>query len=332
MTTTPARILITGASGVIGSRLLPVLAARHRITALTRSRPVPGAHRSVPADLTAPGLGLTPADRDRLAGEIDLIVHCAGVSGFSLDNLELFEQINVRGTRHVLDLAMRADVPVVMLSSTSAAQHYLEPDPTSQALQAYADSKRRAEELAQRCPQPVAMIRTALLLIGSAAEAADPRQQFPPVLLDSLLRGRVRRLPVSTEHWFDAIAVESLVEYTVAAIAAMSRAAESTAGVHWATAGTARLTMGDVLDACSANLDQRGKPLRIPEFTPTTEPGRGLGRLVQLGLFAPETQPFPSTMGALPGGPERVRRADLLPALAANVDLVAQGLFPAVPV
>ncbi|MFB9909056.1 NAD-dependent epimerase/dehydratase family protein [Allokutzneria oryzae] len=325
-----ARVLLTGASGVIGSRLLPVLAARHRVTALTRQRAVPEAVRCVAADVRVPGLGLDHDTWRRLREETDIVVHCAGVSGFTLSNLDMFKEINVWGTRNVLDLAAEAAVPVVMMSSTSAAQDYTDDDPTSRALRAYADSKRRAEQLAAACPEPVAMIRTALLLVGSNDGAADPRQQFPPVLLEALLRGRVRRLPVTSGHWFDAIRVETLVRYTAAVVEAMLDVPGAVPSLHWATAGPARLTMADVMAACSTVAAAAGLPFRHPELQPSAEPRRGLERLVQLGLFAPDAPPFPSTLGSVAGGPVPPQRSELLSALEANTSLVSQWLSAAV--
>ena len=68
------RILLTGASGFIGTPLLRTLAEQHQVHALSRRGPVAGAPdgvRWIEADLRDPGLA------QRLPGELDVIVHLA---------------------------------------------------------------------------------------------------------------------------------------------------------------------------------------------------------------------------------------------------------------
>ncbi|HER33846.1 MAG TPA: NAD-dependent epimerase/dehydratase family protein, partial [Halothiobacillaceae bacterium] len=91
------RVFVTGASGFIGRRLLPVLAAaEHEVTALL----LPGdetrldaASRIVPGDITqAESLAGLPAEHDA-------IVHLAGAVGYG-QTFARCTQLNVVGTRN----------------------------------------------------------------------------------------------------------------------------------------------------------------------------------------------------------------------------------------
>jgi thioester reductase-like protein len=60
--------------------------------------------RAYAADVTAPGLGLDPSVRDRLACEVSTIVHSAASVSFTL-SLEEARGINLEGTRRMLEFA-----------------------------------------------------------------------------------------------------------------------------------------------------------------------------------------------------------------------------------
>jgi thioester reductase-like protein len=123
-------ILLTGATGFLGMQVLdriledtdrPVLApVRARDGAGARERLADvlkllygsadrhsGRIRAVPADITAPCLGLDADTWGRLARECGAIVHCAASVSFA-ESLGDARAINVGGTRHVLALARRA--------------------------------------------------------------------------------------------------------------------------------------------------------------------------------------------------------------------------------
>ena len=319
MTSSRPTVLLTGSTGVIGTSLLPALAARYDITALVHRRRPQGATTCVQADLTAEGLGLSEHQRRELAAGIDVVVHCAALTDFAPPDLADFEDVNVDGTRRILELAEDAQVPVVLLSSAAAALELAEDDLAARCLNAYGRSKLRAEELAAHSTQPVAVVRTALLFAARGA-TSTPHHQFPHALFDTLLRGRTGGLPVNPDHWCDIIPMETLVEYVTALTEAQLRRDPAAPGLHWVTAGPARLTAADLERACLAFLDEAGRPATGPLLAaPTTARTRshGIARLAQLGFQPPEQSSLPSHLDRLL--PTQLTRATVLDSLDHNV-------------
>ncbi len=128
MSSTDGTVLLTGATGFVGMELLARYlersdrrivtlirapdhdAARERLDAVLTNLFGRGASRharrveAVAAELTAPGLGLAPERRERLAGEVTTIVHSAASVSFAMP-IEEARAINFQGTRRMLDFA-----------------------------------------------------------------------------------------------------------------------------------------------------------------------------------------------------------------------------------
>ncbi|WP_171163724.1 SDR family oxidoreductase [Streptomyces sp. I05A-00742] len=313
-------VLLTGSTGVIGTSLLPALAARHHITALVRHRRPDAPVACVEGDLTAEDLGMSTSRRRELAAKIDVIVHCAGLTAMAPPDLTAFDTINAEGTRRILRLAEETGVPVLLLSSAAAAFQTPGEDLAARSMRAYSTSKRRAEELAAHCTQPVAIVRPALLFAARNA-TTPPRHQFPHALLTALLQDRAEGLPVNPDHWCDVLPIEMLTDYLTALTDALLRGDTTAAALHWVTAGQARLTAADMERACLDYLAETGRPTR-PLLAPpgaTHRRSHGMARIAQLGFQPPEQPALPSHLDRLL--PSRLTREAALEALARNVRL-----------
>ncbi|MFF4369483.1 SDR family oxidoreductase [Streptomyces sp. NPDC001594] len=312
-------VVLTGSTGVIGTSLLPALTARYDVTALIHHRRPRGATTCLQADLTREGLGLDQRQYRNLAAAVDVIVHCAALTAFAPPDLTAFDDVNAEGTRRILQLAADAQAPVVLLSSAAAAVEVAGDDLAARSMRAYSHSKRRAEELAARSRQPVAIVRPALLFADRHAAAA-PRHQFPHALFDLLLRGRRGGLPVNPDHWCDILPMEMLVDYVSALVEAQLHGDAAVPGIHWVTAGPARLTAADVAQACTDLLKEAGRSLPGPLLAPPATNRRrthGMGRMAQLGFQPPTQPPLPCDVRRLL--PTQLTRAASLEALAHNV-------------
>jgi nucleoside-diphosphate-sugar epimerase len=144
------RILLTGASGFIGTPLLRTLAEQHDVHALSRRGPVAGAPdgvRWIEADLRDAGLA------QRLPGELDVIVHLAQSElyrDFPGGARDVYE-VNVHSTFTLLEHARRIGASRFVFASTGGVYGYNEQQVTErhpvEPLNFYLSSKYAAEVL-----------------------------------------------------------------------------------------------------------------------------------------------------------------------------------------
>lgn len=118
-------ILVTGSTGFLGARLVTELLELHpeaSLALLVRGRPeqsaldrvaafVPARHlprvQVFSGDVTLPDCGLSQEDYRRLAASVTRVIHSAATVRFD-HTLEEASQINVEGTRRILDFAAHA--------------------------------------------------------------------------------------------------------------------------------------------------------------------------------------------------------------------------------
>jgi 2-alkyl-3-oxoalkanoate reductase len=135
------RILVTGASGFVGGRLVEVLSERgYGLQAATRlvsrARPLPGVEW-VQCDLTR------EAEVEEALRDVETVYHCAALCS-APGSLTDFEQANVHGTIRLLKLAAKAGVKnFVYLSSMSV---YAAPEGPHTVLDESAPLDARADE------------------------------------------------------------------------------------------------------------------------------------------------------------------------------------------
>ena len=149
------KVLVTGASGLIGRRMVPrLLREGIAVTAFVRT----------PDAFDVAGDGLTVAtgrveDRaavGRAAAGCDAVVHLANASGV-VDETQV-QAVNVTGTEHVLAAARAAGAGRVVFTSTISAMR--------ERLGPYGRSKRLAEERVRASGIPFVILRPSLVYGG----------------------------------------------------------------------------------------------------------------------------------------------------------------------
>lgn len=194
--------LLTGASGFLGREILREIARREpdaRVYALLRA-PVGDLERraaalgwrrvapravAVSGDLMRLRAGLSPRDVERITSEVTHVVHAGATVRFDED-LHRARQVNVHGTRQLLDLARRMKrLERFVLVSTAfvggeRARTLLEgPAPPGRFRNTYERTKWEAEEVARRAMAtlPVTIVRPSIIGPALAPPAAHPAAQ-----------------------------------------------------------------------------------------------------------------------------------------------------------
>lgn len=138
-------VLLTGASGFVGRKLVVALAKEHRVIALSR-RPT-GLPGEIIHDFAQ------PLPSDRLPRRIDSIIHTAALVGHQANSSPLCQRVNVDATMELADYAIRAHAKRFIFFSTGGVYRPTEQLLTEQSVvappDAYTQSKLTAEIAAQ---------------------------------------------------------------------------------------------------------------------------------------------------------------------------------------
>jgi nucleoside-diphosphate-sugar epimerase len=337
-------LLVTGATGVLGSALLPLL-DRHDVVALTHRADLgTSGVAAVRGDLTARRLGLDDATYRELVARTTTVVHAAAITDFSVGEPGT-SALNVEGTRRVLDLAAEAGARVLYVSTAFVARTELTTEARGDSTweaeaspEPYLASKRRAEALVTGSGLPTTIARPSVV-IGDSATGAVSRYQGLHWVIRGLLRNQIPILPVASSAPVDVVPVD---------VAARALAALVDAGLpggeFWLTSGPAAYPVSDLVDACVVAAERRGLPADPPRFVtrdmverlfrpvfidplPRGE-RRRFDELMAMSALFDGAPVFPTSLGSLPGGPPALTRECVAAAVAATVADVA-GRLPA---
>ncbi len=194
------RILLTGATGFLGTQLLRTLvAAGHEVVVLVRPRagmtPAERVRRLVGpggvsarvtvigGDLTREFADVSSADLHRQAGRIDVVIHAAEIAQLDDRCSRLHYQVNVNGTRRALELARRLNasrfyhVSTAYAAGTSQDAHERLHPGTTVFRNSYERSKSLAERLVVAAADArlrTAVFRPSIVIGHSRTGEADP--------------------------------------------------------------------------------------------------------------------------------------------------------------
>jgi nucleoside-diphosphate-sugar epimerase len=187
-------VLVTGATGFVGVRLVPRLVRRghHVITVSRRAVAASPGTTHVVADI---------ADADALAramAGVDVVLHLAATTGKA--SPAQHHATIVGGTRTVIEACQRAGVPrLIAVSSIAAGFAEIRDYP-------YAQGKRAAEDLVRGAPMRTAIVRpTAIFGPGSAVQRGLTGLACAPVL-PVIGTGTVPLQPIHVDDVAEALA------------------------------------------------------------------------------------------------------------------------------
>jgi long-chain acyl-CoA synthetase len=245
MTKTGTPVLITGATGFVGMELLVRIleqtdcdvialvracdndAAQRRIDEVITTllapadRPRHSRVRGLAADVTSPGLGLSSIARDRLAGSIGAIVHCAASISFTLE-LEDARRINVDGTREILALAEQAHehgeldrfvhVSTAYVAGEQARRVSEDDGDVGQEFRnTYERTKLEAEEIVRASAVPTAILRPSVI-VGDSQTGWTPAFNVIYFPLQAFARGLFPNVPGEADARLDIVPVDTVAD------------------------------------------------------------------------------------------------------------------------
>ena len=220
-------VLVTGATGMIGKALVPLLARRNDVAAifaLTHASGYAGSPCKVTAvrgDITAgPDLGITLQSRREIVDRATVIVHAAANTRFS-SSLEEARAVNLEGTKNLLAFASHCSrlKAVAALSTVHVAGKRTgticedDLDHTAGFVNSYEQSKYESEVLLREHMKelPISVLRLSTVL-GNSTTGEVRRMAAIHHALRLYYNSLAPMIPGKTDSPVDLIAVDYAVE------------------------------------------------------------------------------------------------------------------------
>ncbi|MEH1015554.1 SDR family oxidoreductase [Micromonospora sp. CPCC 206060] len=319
-------VLVTGASGVVGTAVLAELSGYDVIAAGYRRLPA-GSDRVVKLDLHAPSLGLGRRAYRDLCAQVDAVIHSAAIVNFSADQAEV-DRLNIEGLGRVMELAAEADATLVHVSTAYVSRYgqaggggRLGTEKVAARTDEYVTSKYLGEQMVRDSGLDSVIVRPAIV-IGDSRTGVIRQNQAVHLLAEYLLTGKLPFIPAHPGTFFDLVPQDMVARGIRAVLDADLRKGE-----YWLTAGPAGMPVERYLElvteiAGECGVDMPAGRLADPSIVerlvrPAFEdvlPPEDLARLdgvvAVCGLvIIPEL--LPTSFGEIPGGPDAMTREQL---------------------
>jgi nucleoside-diphosphate-sugar epimerase len=268
------KVILTGASGLIGGEVAFRLAARgHRVTALVHRNRTIRDHRRTPAavaeivvgNVAAPRLGLDGEAYARLAARHDLVIHCAAATRFDEPDGH-HTAANIDGTANVVALARSGAMALLHVSTAYVCGRrdglIREADPLPEAgfSNRYEATKAAAERLVAHSGLTHAIVRPSIVVGHSETGAiGDFRGIYGIFRL--IAQGRVTRMPARRGAALDLVPIN----HVAAGIIAVAENIRSASGAYHLVSASP-VPVEDAVAAIARHLELRGPELVEPSI------------------------------------------------------------------
>lgn len=295
----PKTILLTGASGVVGTALLPEL-EEFEVIALVHKKTTDQnveVHRS---DVTRPRLGLSQGDFEALARRVDAVIHTAGLIDFGAPERR-HQAINVEGVKHVVEFAKAADAPLHHISTsyvmavTDEADRRLAED---NLLYDYCNSKVMGERVVRESGIPHTIYRPSNVIGHSQTGHCSPKDFFPGLAM-GVLKGRYPMAPSRPDARVDMVPEDVMAQAVARAVAA-----EDIGSEYWLTYGEESMTLPEMVDIMVEFAHKIGRTIDPPTIFDPDDPKQvqeGIERLPRVMRRLFTRMIYPRLMGLSDG-------------------------------
>lgn len=230
------KLLLTGATGVVGLSILELLNKNDQVHILTRSRSFsklpPGVVNQLSGDICSPDFGLTEEQIDSLSS-IDCLVHSAALTDFTAE-ADVLSEINTTGLQHAIALAKKLNIHLIYISTAFVQGR------DGHALNNYENSKRQAELLLSESLDKVTLVRPSVI-IGDTKLGIMPKKQGMHTLLKLAVKEVIPVMPG------DANALVDVVPRDVVAESILTIVDNQLKGEYWVTAGKSSSTLKQMM-------------------------------------------------------------------------------------
>jgi thioester reductase-like protein len=219
-------------------------------------------------DLEQPDLGLPEDKLERLAREVEIVLHSAASVSFTL-GLEESRRINVEGTRHMLDFAERCDglerftyVSTAYVAGTHPGLFREDQLEEGQEFRnAYERSKFEAERLVQGRAHmlPVQVLRPSIV-VGERPSGWTSSFNVLYGPLKAFARGSFPAVPARSDAPVDVVPVDYVAD------AAYELSANGPEGTYHLVAGREATTVGQLSELASQHFERKPPPTFPPQL------------------------------------------------------------------
>ena len=246
------KVLVTGASGFLGSHLIGgLLAAGHSVRGLSRNTPkgerLHGGAEYVDGVDVGDASTLTP----RMFADVDAVVHLVGIIQ-EAGKKQTFQRIHVEGTRNVVETAKAGgfDGRFVYMSAIGTA---------ADAPAEYSRTKYAAEQIVTGSGLPYTIFRPSLVMGKDGEFVAQMADLIKHGGLPFKAPVPVIPVPGSGLNKFQPIYVDDLVSCVV-----KSLTDESTSGQTYEVGGATQVSFNDLLAGFARSMNVRKPMVHAP--------------------------------------------------------------------